>query len=266
MCSGTASLPMSCSSDAVFTPWISVSDMPIARATPAAYTCIWRMWRWPISSFASIASASASIVARCRSDTCCTWRRSSSMRRRKNLYVRYARYSDKLASATIQYPPRARSDRGANAAARAVKAASRLPMYRRAASERFDIVPVDEPPAGRRNADLWGISMILLVGLEWPTFSKRPGFRLEGVLDDFPVQRAAADLQHARGFLLVPLHGFQHAHDVRTLGFRERGQRIAGLVAGRAGRVQELYVRRPNRPAGRRQGRAGHGAFQLANV
>ena len=36
MCSGTASLPMSCSSAAVFTPWISFSVMPSPRASAAA--------------------------------------------------------------------------------------------------------------------------------------------------------------------------------------------------------------------------------------
>ena len=36
MCSGTASLPMSCSSAAVLTPWISLSGMPSDCARPAA--------------------------------------------------------------------------------------------------------------------------------------------------------------------------------------------------------------------------------------
>ena len=44
MCSGTASLPMSCSSAATFTPSISPSDMPASAASSAALACTRRMW------------------------------------------------------------------------------------------------------------------------------------------------------------------------------------------------------------------------------
>src|SRR5262245_34979191 len=44
-----------------------------------------------------------------------------------------------------------------------------------------------------------------------------PRLGFEAVFDDFAVQGAAADIEHAGGFLLVPLDGLEHPHDVRAL-------------------------------------------------
>ena len=65
MCSGTASLPVSCSSAAASTAFSDASSAtPSARARPTAYACTRRTWLCVQSSFASIAIASVSTVDR----------------------------------------------------------------------------------------------------------------------------------------------------------------------------------------------------------
>src|SRR5687768_16548603 len=56
--------------------------------------------------------------------------------------------------------------------------------------------------------------------------------RLEAVLEDLAVQRSAADLEHARRFLLVPRDRFEHTQDVGPLGL---GQRRHARRLGRGG-------------------------------
>src|SRR5687767_15900579 len=51
-----------------------------------------------------------------------------------------------------------------------------------------------------------------------------PAVLFELVLEDLPVERAAADLQQAGRFLLVPRHRFEHPLDVGALGVTQRGQ------------------------------------------
>src|SRR3954463_2543919 len=60
-----------------------------------------------------------------------------------------------------------------------------------------------------------------------------PRLRLELVLQNLPIQRAAADIQNARRFLLVPLHPFEHADDVRTLGLGQRRESVTRLLQHR---------------------------------
>ena len=79
--------------------------------------------------------------------------------------------------------------------------------------------------------------------------------RLEAVFQDLPVERPAADVEHASRFLLVPVHGFENSYDVCPFGLGERRQAIARRRCRRYGGVQELDVGRADRPARRRQRR-----------
>ena len=50
---------------------------------------------------------------------------------------------------------------------------------------------------------------------------------LELVFVDLPVQGAAADVEHAGGFLLVPADRVEHPQDVSALGLAQRRQPVA---------------------------------------
>src|SRR5687768_1123603 len=95
----------------------------------------------------------------------------------------------------------------------------------------------------------------------------RTGRRLETVLIDLAVKRAAADVQDLRRFELVPLGGLQDADDVRPLGVSQRWQ-ARGRLFGAWHRVamQELDIRGADGSAGRGERSARHGAFQLADI
>src|ERR1700748_2731 len=71
--------------------------------------------------------------------------------------------------------------------------------------------------------------------------SGRPRLRLEAVLDDLPVERAAADLEQPGRLLLVPRDRVEHPDNMRALGIAKRRQ--TGRSVGhrhRDTRVQEL--------------------------
>src|SRR5262249_52977752 len=76
-----------------------------------------------------------------------------------------------------------------------------------------------------------------------------PDLRREAVLADLAIQRAAADVQHARRLLLVPLDRVEDAGDVRPLGIGERRQLVAPRLLDRLHGVQELDVVCPDRTA-----------------
>jgi hypothetical protein len=46
-------------------------------------------------------------------------------------------------------------------------------------------------------------------------------FGFEAVLEDFPVERTAADVEDAGRLFLVSVHGLENADDVRPLRFRQ---------------------------------------------
>ena len=70
-------------------------------------------------------------------------------------------------------------------------------------------------------------------GVYVPRFAaaRRLGFRLEFIFDDLAIERAAADIKHARRLLLVPVHRLEYPDDVRALRFGKRGQALARLLA-----------------------------------
>ena len=82
-------------------------------------------------------------------------------------------------------------------------------------------------PSGRLHfADLRVRGYVRSVVKPLRTKSARPGGGVqrtaalfEGVLGNLAVQSAAADVEHACGFLLVPLHRVEHSRDVRAFGF-----------------------------------------------
>src|SRR4029077_12802062 len=92
-----------------------------------------------------------------------------------------------------------------------------------------------------------------------------PGLGFERVLDDLAVQGAAADLEHARRFLLVPAHRVEHPPDVRALRVGERRQTIAERLGDRLRRVEELDVAGADCPPWRRQRGTRDGAFELTD-
>ena len=93
-------------------------------------------------------------------------------------------------------------------------------------------------------------------------------FWLEAVLDDLPIERAAADLEEPGRFLLVPRRGIEHADDVRAFGLAQASGRRGGVVCGgrRLCAMQKLDVAVADDAARRRQRRARHRALQLADV
>ena len=66
--------------------------------------------------------------------------------------------------------------------------------------------------------------------------------RFEAVFEDLPVESAAADVQHAGGFLLIPADGFEDAHDVRALRLGKGWQARRGRGRSFAVGMQELDV------------------------
>src|ERR1035437_908748 len=100
-----------------------------------------------------------------------------------------------------------------------------------------------------------------------PPGARRPWFRLQLELDDLAVQRAAADVEHPGGLLLVPFHRFEDPYDMGAFGIGERRQPVAGARGGhRRSRVQELDVGGADGAPGGRQRGARYRAFELANV
>src|SRR5207245_11804456 len=104
--------------------------------------------------------------------------------------------------------------------------------------------------------------------LSFPAFSVAglPRLGLELVLQNFAIQRTAADVQDAGRFLLVPLHAFEDANDVRTFGLGQRREAVARLLQPRNRRVKELDIGGADGPSGRRQRGTRNRAFELADV
>src|SRR5438445_11947418 len=94
----------------------------------------------------------------------------------------------------------------------------------------------------------------------------RPRLGFELVFDNLSIERAAADVEHPRGLFLVPVRGFEDAHDVRALGLGERGQMIAGHADRGRRCVQELDTGRADRSAWRGMRRARNRTLALAGV
>ena len=105
----------------------------------------------------------------------------------------------------------------------------------------------------------------LLHGTAW-SISRRTGLVFQAVLDNLAIKRAAADFEHARRLLLIPLHALEHAHDVSALGFGKRRQPLLRRFNRRFARVQELDVARPDDASRRRQRGPRDRAFELADV
>src|SRR5579885_2705296 len=89
----------------------------------------------------------------------------------------------------------------------------------------------------------WKILLRTPLGRRRASARAAAGFGLELIFDDFPVERAAADIEDPRRFLLVPLRGFQHADDVRALGLGKGRELVAHRLRGGRRRVEEFDVR-----------------------
>ena len=86
------------------------------------------------------------------------------------------------------------------------------------------------------------------------------------VLFDLPVERAAADVEHAGGLLLVPADALEHAQEWRSFGVPQRrnaGRLDAAAASAPACRNSMSLARMP---PGRGERRARDGAFELADV
>src|SRR5918994_6588776 len=96
--------------------------------------------------------------------------------------------------------------------------------------------------------------------------SGRASFGLEAELHDLSVERAPADVQDARRLFLVPRHRLEHAYDVRSFRFAQRGE-PCGCLLGRCGLgVEELDIGVAYDAARSGERRARDGAFQLADI
>src|SRR5688572_8381098 len=109
-------------------------------------------------------------------------------------------------------------------------------------------------------------NVLMKKGLLSCSVSRHARVGLESVLDDLAIQRAAADREETSGLLLIPRGGLEHANDVGTLRFRQRGQTRGCFGGGCGDGMQELDVRVADDSSGRGERGARDGALQLADV